>query len=112
MAEMTLKYSKGSARRAETVFGWSRIEAEISPGEKCTGIIRIGAQTAGSGRTAWEKREPDAADALRRQMSIPSRIGVPNCRRVYPSDTNSLLKPYVAEGKADSPQILHSVRFL
>ena len=65
MAEMTLKHCGGNPRRAETVFGWSRTAVETGPGEKRTGIIRIGAKSARSGRIIWEKKHPDAADALR-----------------------------------------------
>ena len=65
MAEMTVKYCKGSIRRAETVFGWSRKAVETGLGEKRTGIICIGAQSAKSGRILWEKREPEAAETLR-----------------------------------------------
>ena len=66
MAEMTVKYCYGNSRMAETVFGWNRNAVETGLGEKRTGIICIGAQSAGSGRTLWEKREPDAAEMLRR----------------------------------------------
>lgn len=66
MAEMTLKYCDGKSRRAETVFGRNRNAVETGPGEKRTGIVRIGAQSDASGRTVWEKREPEAAEMLRR----------------------------------------------
>ena len=65
MAEMTLKHCGGNPRRAETVFGRSRTAVETGPGEKRTGIIRIEAESAKSGRILWEKREPDAAGTLR-----------------------------------------------
>ncbi len=65
MAEMTIKYCRGSIRRAETVFGWSRKAVETGMGEKRTGIICIGSQSAKSGRILWEKREPEAAEILR-----------------------------------------------
>jgi hypothetical protein len=65
MAEMTLKHCDGNSRRAETVFGWNRNAVETGPGEKRTGIFCIGAQAARSGRTLWEKKEPEAAEILR-----------------------------------------------
>lgn len=65
MAEMTLKYCDGNSRRAETVFGWNRNAVETGLGEKRTGIVCIGAQSAVSCRTLWEKREPEAAGVLR-----------------------------------------------
>ena len=65
MADMTLKYCQGSARMAETVFGWSRDTVTTGLGEKRTGIICLGAQSACSGNIRWEEREPEAAEALR-----------------------------------------------
>ncbi|MCP4352462.1 MAG: ISAzo13 family transposase [Desulfobacterales bacterium] len=65
-AEMTLKYCGGNARKAETVFGWNRNMTETGLGEKRTGIICVGAQSADSGRILWEEREPEAAEALRK----------------------------------------------
>lgn len=66
LAEMTLKYCQGSARQAETVFGWSRHTVATGLGEKRTGIVCLGAQSAGSGTLRWEEREPEAAEILRR----------------------------------------------
>ena len=73
MAEMTLKHCGGNPRRAETVFGWSRTAVETGLGEKRTGIIRIGAKSARSGRIVWEKKYPDAADALRQMADEHSQ---------------------------------------
>jgi hypothetical protein len=66
MADMTVKYCQGSARLAETVFGWSKYTVTTGLGEKRTGITCIGAQSSCSGALRWEEREPEAADALRR----------------------------------------------
>lgn len=66
IAEITLKYCGGSARKAETVFGWNRNMTETGLGEKRTGIICAGSQSAKSGRIIWEEREPEAAEALRK----------------------------------------------
>jgi hypothetical protein len=65
MADMTLKYCRGRARQAETVFGWSRDTVKTGLGEKRTGIRCLGAQSAYSGNIRWEKREPEAAEVLR-----------------------------------------------
>jgi hypothetical protein len=63
-AEMTLKYCCGSARHAETVFGWSRNNVELGLAEKQTGITCIGAQAAFCGRKRWEEDFPEAAATL------------------------------------------------
>jgi hypothetical protein len=44
-AEMALKYCKGSARLAETVFGWGRQNIEVGLAEKRTGITCVGLQS-------------------------------------------------------------------
>ena len=66
MAEMTLKYCGGSARLAETVFGWGRKAVEVGLAEKRTGLICFGAQSAYCGRQRWEETQPEAATVLRR----------------------------------------------
>jgi hypothetical protein len=63
-AEMTLKYCGGSARHAETVFGWGRNNVELGLAEKRTGITCIGAQAAFGGRQRWEEGFPEAAATL------------------------------------------------
>jgi hypothetical protein len=64
-AEMTLKYCQGSARFAETLFGWSRNTVEVGLAERRTGIVCVGAHAAWSGRKRWEEKYPQAAVALR-----------------------------------------------
>lgn len=64
-AEMTLKYCKGSARRAERVFGWGRQSVEVGLAEKRTGIVCQGAQAAYGGAKRWEEQQLEAAAALR-----------------------------------------------
>jgi hypothetical protein len=66
MAEMTLKYCGGSARLAETVFGWGRKAVEVGLAEKRTGLICFGAQSAYCGRQRWEETQPEAATVLSR----------------------------------------------
>ncbi len=65
LADITLKYCQGSARQAETVFGWSRNTVTTGLGEHRTGILCLGAQSAASGAIRWETREPEAATVLR-----------------------------------------------
>jgi hypothetical protein len=55
MAEMALKYCGGSARLAETVFGWGRETVEVGLAEKRTGLTCFGAQMAYCGRQRWEE---------------------------------------------------------
>ena len=73
MAEMTLKYCGGSARQAESVFGWSKYAVATGLGEKRTGIVCLGAQSPNSGRLPWEKKEPEAAEYLRRVADANSQ---------------------------------------
>ena len=63
-AEMTLKYCHGSARQAESWFGWNRRTVAMGLGEKRTGVVCQGAQSAFGGNKRWEERHPDAATAL------------------------------------------------
>ena len=64
-AEMTLKYCNGSARQAESEFGWNRQTVTVGLAEKRTGVVCQGAQSALSGNKRWEEREPAAAAALK-----------------------------------------------
>ena len=63
-AEMALKYCNGSARLAESQFGWNRRTVMVGLAEKRTGIICEGAQSGFSGNKRWEERQPLAAAAL------------------------------------------------
>ena len=73
LAEMTLKYCGGSARRAERVFGWDRQAVAGGLGERRTGIECIGAQSAYGGRHRWEETYPEAAEALRQIAEAPAQ---------------------------------------
>lgn len=64
-ARMCLKYCEGSARLAETIFGWGRNNVELGLAEKRTGKTCIGAQAAFGGNKSWEERYPKAAASLR-----------------------------------------------
>lgn len=63
-AEMTIKYFNGSARLAESRTGWNRASVAMGLGERRTGVICIGAQSAFGGNKRWEEHHPDAAAAL------------------------------------------------
>jgi Rhodopirellula transposase DDE domain len=65
-AEMTVKYCGGNPLLAETIFGWGRHTVEVGLGERRTGIMCLGAQSAFSGRKRWEATHPEAAEALSR----------------------------------------------
>lgn len=64
-AEMALKYCGGNVRLTETIFGWGRETVTVGLAEKRTGLICYGAQSAFSGKTRWEDRHPEIAEALR-----------------------------------------------
>ncbi len=64
-ATMALKYCSGSARLAETVFGWGRENVAVGLAEKRTGITCVGAHSAYGGAKPWSERQPEAAAALR-----------------------------------------------
>src|SRR5713101_2271880 len=64
-AEMTLKYCGGKPLLAEAVFGWGRQTVALGLAERRTGLMCRGAQSAFSGRTRWEERHPQVAEALR-----------------------------------------------
>lgn len=63
-AEMALKYCRGSARRAEDVFGWSRQAVQLGLHEKRTGIVCLGLHALCCGAKLWEEKHPEAAQAL------------------------------------------------
>jgi hypothetical protein len=63
-ADMTIKYCHGSARQAETVFGWNRHSVELGLHERRTGIICLGAQKSCCGNKLWEEKHPDVAAML------------------------------------------------
>ena len=63
-AEMTLKYCNGSARNAETHFGWNRKTVMLGLAEKRSGLVCVGAQASFSGTKRWEINYPQAAQTL------------------------------------------------
>jgi len=63
-SEITLKYCNGSARLAESQFGWSRRTVSTGLAEKRTGVTCQGSQSAMCGSKRWEALQPTAALAL------------------------------------------------
>jgi len=63
-AAMALKYCGGSARLAESLFGWNRHAVELGLHERRTGVTCLGGQKARCGNLPWEDRHPEAAAAL------------------------------------------------
>lgn len=63
-AAMACKYCQGNARRAETVFGWSRHTVALGLAEKRTGLLCCGAQSGYGGNKRWEERHPELAQVL------------------------------------------------
>ena len=63
-ATMALKYCGGSARLAESLFGWNRHAIEQGLHERRSGITCLGGQKACCGNLLWEDRHPGAAAAL------------------------------------------------
>jgi hypothetical protein len=72
-AEMTLQYCRGSARRAATIWGWSREAVAVGWAEPRTGLLCVGAQSACSGRQRWEEPAPEAAAAPRQLAAAPAQ---------------------------------------
>jgi hypothetical protein len=72
-AEMTVKYCGGSARRAESLFGWGRNAVELGLHERRTGMTCLGAQEVYGGNHLWEERHPEVASALWRLAQAQSQ---------------------------------------
>ena len=63
-AQIGLKYCGGSARKAESIFGWGRKNVQVGLEERRSGIICVGLQSAHSGAKKWEELYPSAAQSL------------------------------------------------
>jgi hypothetical protein len=63
-AQMALKYCAGSARTAESIFGWSREAVQLGLHETRTGIVCLSAQSVFSGDKPWEQKHPEVAEVL------------------------------------------------
>jgi hypothetical protein len=115
LAEMALKYCDGSARLAETVFGWGRETVEVGLAEKRTGLICVGAQSAYCGRPRWEEAQPKAAAALRQlaeaqaQPDPTFRTGLGYTRLTAQAAREALQGLGFAERQLPSPSTLARV---
>ena len=114
-AEMTLKYCHGSARFAETLFGWSRHTVEVGLAEHRTGIVCVGAHAAWSGRKRWEEKYPEAAVALRElaeaqaQQDPTFRTTVAYTRLTAKAAGEALRAQGVSEAQLPSPSTMADV---
>ncbi len=64
-AQMCLKYTNGSARKAERIWGWGRDNVQLGLEEERSGIICLGTQSNSSGVKKWEQKYPQVATVLR-----------------------------------------------
>lgn len=64
-AQMCLKYCDGSARKAETIWGWGRNNVQLGLEEERSGIICLGTQSIFSGAKTWEQKHSLVATALK-----------------------------------------------
>ncbi len=62
---MCLKYCDGSARKAETIWGWGRNNVQLGLEEERSGIICLGTQAMFTGVQKWEQKHPDVAMVLK-----------------------------------------------
>jgi hypothetical protein len=63
-ATIAIKYCMGSARKTETLLGWSKYTVKLGLHEKRTGITCLGGQKARCGNLKWEDKYPEIAKAL------------------------------------------------
>ena len=87
-AAMALKYCQGSARLAETVFGWGRQNIEVGLAEKRTGLICVGLQSAFSGAKRWEEKQAFSGiiTATDCRISLSTSSNIKNIGTLYPVD--------------------------
>jgi hypothetical protein len=111
-AEMTLKYCDGNPLRAEAVFGWGRQTVALGLAERRTGIMCLGAQAACSGRTRWEERHPEVAEALRQgadahaQQDPTFRTRLPYTRLTAQAALEALREQGDREERLPSPRTM------
>lgn len=114
-AEMTIKYCHGSARLAETIFGWNRHAVELGLHEKRTGITCIGTQKACSGNKLWEEKHPEVAAVLfeladaQTQQDPTFRTALSFTRLTAKEALNQLRSQGVAEDVLPSPRTMADV---
>ena len=76
-AEMALQHCGGNPLLAEILFGWGRQTVALGLAARRTGSRCLGAQSAFSGRTRWEERYPQAAEALRQRADAHAQQDPP-----------------------------------
>ena len=114
-AEMTVKYGQGSARLAETRWGWSREAVEVGVAERRTGMCCLGAHAAWSGRKRWEEKYPEAAQVLRElaeahaQQDPTFRTTVAYTRLTAKAAGEALRARGIAETQLPSPSPMAAV---
>lgn len=114
-AEMALKYCEGNPLLAETHFGWGRQTVALGLAERRTGLICLGAQSAFSGRTRWEERHPQAAEALRQlaeahaQQDPTFRTTLAYTRLTAQAALNALREQGHSEDQLPSPSTMAEV---
>jgi len=72
-AQVVLDYLNGSARRAETVFGWSRRTVTLGLHELRTGITCVD-NTAARGNRTTEEKQPQLAEDMRSLADPHSQV--------------------------------------
>lgn len=72
-AAMALKYCGGSARVAETVFGWGREAVGQGLAERRTGLVCFDGRAGRNGRSRWEDAHPQVAEAVRQLAEAHSQ---------------------------------------
>ncbi len=99
-AAMCLKYCDGSARLAETVFGWNRATVELGLAEQRSGITCVGAQATASGTKRWEERHPEVGQALRELAESHAQQDptFSSSHRLYPINRSSGVEAVRAMG--------------
>ena len=114
-AAMTVKYCRGSARQAETIFGWSRQAVTLGLHERRTGIICLSAQPVVGGAPLWEEKHPEAAAILwelaeaHAQQDPTFRTTVAFTRLTAAEALKQLRARGVAEAQLPSPSTMADV---
>ncbi len=60
------KYFEGNARKTEKILGWGQKAVQLGLEEQRSGIICVGRHSTHSGEKKWEKKQPEAAESLRK----------------------------------------------
>ena len=88
-ARVTLDYLHGSARRAETVFGWSRRTVCLGLHELRTGLTCV-ANTSARGNRPTEEKWPQLAEDMRSLADPQSQVD-PKFQRIFCLEMRQLI---------------------